>query len=103
MVPGSHDMLPFDGSAVLGLFGATMSMGVLISAPVFVAGISADILTGLISRFTFGDGPFRGMHAVRAVCVQVMVVIALGTVVATALGFLQDGVEKIAICTQKAP
>jgi hypothetical protein len=32
-----------------------------------------------------------------------MVVIALGTVVATALGFLQDGVEKIAICTQKAP
>ncbi|MCP4199913.1 MAG: flagellar biosynthetic protein FliR [Proteobacteria bacterium] len=102
MVP-SYDMLPFDGSVVLGLFGATMAMGVLVSAPVFVAGISADILTGLISRFTFGDGPFRGMHAVRAVCVQVVVVIALGTVVATALGFLQDGVEKIAICSQKAP
>jgi type III secretory pathway component EscT len=103
MVPGSQDMVPIDVSVVLGLFGATMAMGVLISAPVFVAGVSADIFTGLISRFTSGVGPFHGMHAVRAVCVQVMVVIALGTVVATALGFLQDGVEKIAICTQQAP
>jgi type III secretory pathway component EscT len=103
MMPGSQDVLPVDVSVVLGLFGATMAMGVLISAPVFVAGVSADILTGLISRFTSGVGPFRGMHAVRAVCVQVMVVIALGTVVATALGFLQDGVEKMAICSPQAP
>ena len=103
MMPGSQDVLPADVSVVLGIFGATMSMGVLISAPVFVAGVSADILTGLIARFTSGAEPSRGMHVVRAVCVQVMVVIALGTVVATALGFLQNGVEKIAICSLQAP
>jgi flagellar biosynthetic protein FliR len=101
--PSSYDIFPFDVSVVLGLFGATMAMGVLISAPVFVAGISADILTGLISRVLSGVGPFRGMHAIRAAFVQVMVVIALGTVVSTGLSFLQDGVEKIEICDQNAP
>jgi flagellar biosynthetic protein FliR len=103
VAPSSYDMFPVDISVVLGLFGATMAMGVLISAPVFVAGISADILTGLVSRIMSGVGPFRGMHAIRAAFVQVMVVIALGTVVSTALNVLQDGVEKIAFCDQKAP
>jgi flagellar biosynthetic protein FliR len=103
IAPGSYDLFPFDASVVLGLFGATMAMGVLISAPVFVAGISADVLTGLISHFTSGVAPFRGMHAIRAACVQVVVVIAFGTVVSTALDTLQDGVEKIAICDQKSP
>jgi flagellar biosynthetic protein FliR len=101
--PSAYDMFPFDASMVLGLFGTTMAMGVLISAPVFLAGISADLLSGLISRFMSGVGPFRGTHGIRAAFVQVMVVIALGTVVSTALGVLQDGVEKIAICDQKTP
>ncbi|MCP4675641.1 MAG: flagellar biosynthetic protein FliR [Deltaproteobacteria bacterium] len=96
--PGAKDLVATGASPVLELFSTAMGTAVLISAPVFVAGLAADFLVGLISRLVPGVAPPAGAQAARAVAVQLAVIAALGFVVSAALKFLQTGMEGLSLC-----
>ncbi len=98
IVPGTKDLIATGAAPALELFSTAMGTAVLISAPVFVAGLTADFLVGLVSRFVPGAAPAAGTQAVRSVAVQLAVIATLGFVVSAAVRFLQTGMEGLSLC-----
>lgn len=84
---------------LLEVFGASMATGVLISAPMFVAGLCADIMVTSISRIAAGLVSSEGTPAIRSVFVQVFIVVVLSVVVSIAVGFLVKRMEMYSICS----
>jgi flagellar biosynthetic protein FliR len=83
---------------VVALFSAAMATAVLISMPVFAAGIAADVMLGLVGRLTGAAPPTGSAQALRALFVQLMVVAALFASVTIAVGFLEQGMMAIDLC-----
>ncbi|MCP4600569.1 MAG: flagellar biosynthetic protein FliR [Proteobacteria bacterium] len=97
-LPGAFELPSIGITPALGLFSTAMGTAVLISAPIFVAGIAADFIVGLLSRIAPGIAPPIGAQATRAVLVQLAVIAALGMVVSGAVEFLQSGMERLELC-----
>jgi flagellar biosynthetic protein FliR len=91
---------PFAGAgqdAAVRLFAAAMATAVLISAPIFAAGLFADVVVGVLSRLQSGAA-MLGAQTVRAVAVQLVVVLSLGLVVTSAIELLESGLESLSLC-----
>ncbi len=101
-MPGIQPLAAGGSSAALILFSAAMASAVMIAAPIFLAGIAADILIGLVSRFAAGTAA-TGAQTVRLLFVQFMVIASLGLVVSTAINFLQTSMEQLSICQTAIP
>jgi flagellar biosynthetic protein FliR len=99
VMPGALDISARGTAAVLGLFSSAMGAAVLISAPIFIAGIAADLGIGLVYRLAPGMAPPVGAQAVRAVLVQAAVIAALGVVVSIAVEFLVDAMNRLDLCS----
>ncbi len=98
LLPGALKLTAMGASPALELFSAAMGTAVLISGPVFIAGIAADFIVGLISRVSPGIAPPAGVQATRAILVQVAVIATLATVVSVAVDFLKSGMEHLVLC-----
>ncbi len=94
----SHLAAPFIPVA-LHFFCTAMATAVLISAPIFVAGIFADFIIGLGLRLAPGMAPPAGVQAARALIVQVVLIATLGAAVSRGVGFLKDSMENIVLCS----
>ena len=82
----------------LNFFCTSLATAVLISAPIFVAGLFADVVVGLGFRLAPGIAPPLGAQAVRALIVQVILVATLGVAVSKGVRFLENSMEKIVLC-----
>jgi flagellar biosynthesis protein FliR len=82
--------------SILVLFAGAFAFAVMVAAPVFVAGLAAEVLTGLGARIVPALGQGAGTQGVRTVVVQVALIAFLGVSVTAAVGFLRDGIEQIA-------
>ncbi len=97
-LPGTLESATTYVPLALKLFSSAMSTAVLISAPVFAAGIAADVVIGLLSRLSPGMAPPVGAQATRAIFVQLAIVASLGIVVTAAVNFLKSGIEQLSLC-----
>ncbi len=97
-LPGAFESATIGVPLALKLFSSAMRTAVLISAPVFVAGIAGDVVVGLVSRLTPGIAPPVGAQATRAILVQLAIVASLGIVVTAAVSFLESGMEQLSLC-----
>jgi len=82
--------------SAIGLFAGAFAFAVMVAAPVFVAGLAAEVFTGLAARIAPTLGQSAGSRALRTAAVQVALIAFLGASVTAAVGFLTDGIERIA-------
>ncbi|MDD5307982.1 MAG: flagellar biosynthetic protein FliR [Deltaproteobacteria bacterium] len=95
-LPDMTDVGLASASGVLGLFAGVTAWAFLLAAPVFVAGLAADLALGLAAR----AAPWMGTAAhvapgVRPVVVQAAAVAALGAAVSAATTFLIDATARL--------
>jgi type III secretory pathway component EscT len=82
-------------SGVLALFGGVTAWALLLAAPVFVAGLAADLALGLAARAAPWTGAAaQGSPGVRPIVAQAAMVAALGATVSAATTFLADAVAR---------
>ena len=93
----SGDLLATGLESLLGLFSGAFAFAVMVAAPVFVAGLAAEVLTGLTARIAPALGQGTGSQGLRTVAVQLALIAFLGVSVTGAVGFLRDGIERIGI------
>lgn len=97
-MPAVQDLSAAGARVAVGLFSSAMATGVLVSAPVFVAGIGADLAIGLVHRLAPGLAPPLGAQAVRAAVVQISVIAVLGVAISIALEFLTNAMSRTDLC-----
>jgi flagellar biosynthetic protein FliR len=83
--------------AVMALFAGAMAAGVLAAAPIFAAGLAADLTVGAASRLYHGVAE-AGAGTIRVLATQLMIVASLLLVVSAALDFLEAGLARIDLC-----
>ena len=76
---------------------------VLISAPIFAAGLAADVTLGLVQRFETSPSLVPGTQTLRAIATQVAVVAALGVAVNASLEFLRRSMEQLVLFPPAGP
>jgi flagellar biosynthetic protein FliR len=82
----------------IGLFAGAFAFAVMVTAPVFVAGLAAELLAGLSERIAPVLGQGVGSQGLRTIAVQLALIAFLGVSVSAAVGFLRDGVERLSAC-----
>ncbi|MDJ0765211.1 MAG: flagellar biosynthetic protein FliR [Myxococcota bacterium] len=90
---GTEEIL--DPRPAIRLFCTAMGTAVLISAPVFLAGLSADVIIGLMMRATGSVAVPFDTQAIRAIAVQLAAVATLGIVTTVAIEFIQDAMAAL--------
>jgi type III secretory pathway component EscT len=89
------DLLVVGFDSALGLFAGAFAFAVMVAAPVFVAGLAAEVLTGLTARIAPALGQGVGSQGVRTIAVQLAMIAFLGAAVTAAVGFLRDGIARL--------
>jgi flagellar biosynthetic protein FliR len=93
-LPGLESLAGTGQDAAVHLFAAAMATAVLVAAPIFVAGLFAEVLVGVISRFVTGATSMDSSLS-RAVAVQLALVASLGLAVVQAGELLQRAVDTL--------
>ncbi len=96
-IPAEISLVGAGQDTALRLFSVAMATAVLLSAPIFVAGLFADVIIGVLSRLQSGAA-LAGAQTLRGIAVQLGVVLSLGLVVTHVVEFLQQGVMDLALC-----
>lgn len=79
----------------LGVFQSAFAFGVMISAPVFVAGMFAHLLAGLVARLSPGASQAAGTQTLQTVAVQLVLLAILGAAVSAGVAFLEGGMADL--------
>ncbi|MBW2277861.1 MAG: flagellar biosynthetic protein FliR [Deltaproteobacteria bacterium] len=91
------DLLSTGLESIVGLFSGAFAFAVMVAAPVFVAGLAAEVVTGLASRIAPALDQGAGSQGLRTIAVQLALVAFLGASVTAAVGFLRDGIEHLTV------
>lgn len=86
-LPGWESMVGAGHAAAVALFCTAMATAVLIAAPLFFAGLFADLTIGVLSRFYSGVG-VTGAVTLRVIAVQLLALASLGLVVTHGISLL---------------
>jgi flagellar biosynthesis protein FliR len=97
-IPAAADPLAAGIDGALALFAGAFAWAVMIAAPVFVAGLAAELLSGLATRIAPVLGQGVGSQGLRTVVVQLALIAFLGATVTAAVGFLREGIEGLSAC-----
>jgi flagellar biosynthesis protein FliR len=88
--------------AVLRLFTSAIAAAVLISAPIFIAGLAAETITGIMLRITGGTTQ-AGTQLARVFAVYLIAIATLGLVLENGIDFLSNSLNGDSICKQLSP
>jgi flagellar biosynthetic protein FliR len=99
-IPGIASVAGAGQDAAIRLFSSAMAAAVLIAAPIFAAGLFAELIVGVVSRLHSGWAA-AGAQTLRVVAVQVMVLASLGFVVTSAITFLESGLADLSLCSAR--
>jgi flagellar biosynthesis protein FliR len=86
-----------DPHAILSLFGSAMGAACLTALPIFGAALISDLIVASLSKF-LSDQVTSLADAIRAVVVQLAVVLSLGAAVRLALHLISSGMDKLILC-----
>ena len=98
VVPDVGSLAGSGASGLIELFSATMAGAVMVASPLFVAGLVAELTTGLADRLMPGVGHVMGAQAARAFLVQIVMVATLGVTVSILIDFLGQTVADLPVC-----
>ena len=88
--------------AVLRLFTSAIAAAVLISAPIFIAGLAAETITGIMLRITGGTAQ-SGTQLARVFAVCLIAIATLGMVLENGIDFLSNSLNEASICGKLSP
>jgi flagellar biosynthesis protein FliR len=87
----------FDPHGIVSLFGSAMAFASLAALPIFAAALISDLMVASLSKFL--SDPITSIgDALRAVCVQIAVVLSIGVAVRLALQLISSGMDKLRLC-----
>jgi len=81
-----------------GLFAGAFAWAVMTAAPAFVAGLFAEIFSGIAVRMIPAFGQVTGGQPLRIILVNLMLIAILAVSVSSVVSFLQSGIESLPIC-----
>ena len=79
----------------LGVFQSAFAFGVMISAPVFVAGLFAHLFAGLVTRLFPWASQAAGAQTLQTIAVQLVLLVILGAAVSAGVAFLEGGMADL--------
>ena len=86
--------------AALRLFSGAFGWAVLMAAPVFVAGLIAEVMISIVARsFPYMGRVLHG-QSLRAILVQLAMLAILGAVLVAGMDFLQSGINALSGCLE---
>jgi flagellar biosynthetic protein FliR len=99
-IPGIASVAGAGQDAAIRLFSSAMAAAVLISAPIFAAGLFAEVIVGMVSRLNPGWAT-GGAQTLRVAAVQVTVLASLCFVVTSAIELLEAGLADLSLCAPR--
>jgi flagellar biosynthesis protein FliR len=97
ILPGLSTFSLGAAQAAIGLLSAAIGTAVLVAAPIFIAGLLADVIIGVASRIVKDSFAMTGTQVLRAVFVQLMIISTLGFVVSVAIRFVESNLIKMVL------
>lgn len=102
-MPGVHGFWEEGIHALIDIFGSAVRSAVLLAAPLYLAGLLADLIGSIALRILPQGGGFASAHVFRMALVQLVLIAALGAMVTHALDFVGQSLSDLPVCNFSIP